>query len=91
MLKAKKKLSRQLILGAIRFYQRHLSLDTGFTKFLFLTDKACRFQPTCSEYTYQAINKYGILWGSWLGLKRILKCHPWSRGGYNPIPSRIKE
>ena len=51
-----------------------------------LTPSVCRFTPTCSEYTKQAIIKYGILKGSWLGIKRICKCHPWHEGGYDPIP-----
>ncbi len=55
-----------------------ISIYQFFSKF---TPKACRFYPTCSEYTKQAIEKYGFLKGSWLGLKRILKCHPFSDGG----------
>lgn len=77
---------RQVVLSLIRFYQKHLSFDTGILKWLFLTERTCRFEPRCSEYTYQAINKYGILRGAWLGLRRILKCSPWSAGGYDPIP-----
>lgn len=76
---------RQMFLGSIRFYQKYLSFDTGVLKFLFLTDKACRFQPTCSEYTYQAVYKHGILLGCWKGFRRILRCHPWSRGGWDPL------
>jgi putative membrane protein insertion efficiency factor len=45
----------------------------------------CRFKPTCSEYAYQAIEKYGILRGSWLAFKRIICCHPWSKGGKAPL------
>ena len=45
----------------------------------------CRFLPTCSEYTKDSIVKFGLLKGCWLGLKRILKCHPWGKGGYDPI------
>jgi putative membrane protein insertion efficiency factor len=51
-----------------------------------LTPPVCRFYPTCSEYMKQAIIKYGILKGSFLGIKRILKCHPFHPGGYDPVP-----
>jgi len=76
---------KQFVLSLIRFYQKYLSLDTGWAKKLFLTDKVCRFTPTCSEYTYQAIEKYGIIVGLWLGFKRIIRCHPWNKGGYDPV------
>jgi putative membrane protein insertion efficiency factor len=78
-------MSKKIILKSIRFYQHYLSFDQGFFKFFFLTDKACRFQPTCSDYTYQAIEKYGILRGSWLGLRRVMRCHPWSKGGKDKL------
>ena len=71
-----------LILKLIRFYQRK-------TPFLSIWHFSCRFQPTCSEYTYQAISRYGIMRGSWLGLKRIIHCHPWNKGGYQPIPIKL--
>ncbi|MBI2404930.1 membrane protein insertion efficiency factor YidD [Candidatus Gottesmanbacteria bacterium] len=80
---------KHFILASIRFYQKYLSFDTGILKFLFLTDKACRFTPTCSEYTYQAIGRYDIIYGLFLGLKRIVRCHPWSHGGYDPVPKQV--
>jgi len=50
------------------------------------TPKVCRFHPTCSQYTKEAILKYGAIKGSWMGLKRICRCHPWNEGGYDPVP-----
>ena len=46
---------------------------------------ACRFEPTCSEYAKQAVEKYGALKGTWMGLKRILRCQPFCKGGYDPV------
>lgn len=57
-----------------------------YQKFSRLTPSVCRFYPTCSEYTKQAILKYGILKGGWLGIKRIARCHPGNEGGYDPVP-----
>ena len=46
---------------------------------------SCRYYPTCSEYTKQALKKYGVIKGSWFGIKRILRCHPFNTGGYDPL------
>jgi putative membrane protein insertion efficiency factor len=68
---------RVVPLALIRFYQIALSP---------LFPSACRFQPTCSVYTYEAIEKHGILKGCWLGAKRLARCGPWTKGGYDPVP-----
>ena len=47
---------------------------------------SCRFTPTCSEYTYQAVERYGVPRGLWLGVKRLGRCHPYSSGGFHPVP-----
>jgi hypothetical protein len=47
---------------------------------------SCRFTPTCSEYTLEALKKYGILKGGWLSFRRIIRCHPWGSSGYDPVP-----
>ena len=68
---------RTLALWLICAYQNTLSR---------VLPPSCRFFPSCSQYAYEAINKYGFARGSWLGLKRIARCHPFNPGGYDPVP-----
>lgn len=75
---------KQLVLATIRLYQKTLSLDHGPLKFL-RPNGQCKFRPTCSEYTHEALEKYGVSQGLLKGLKRLMKCHPWSLGGYDPL------
>lgn len=79
------KIIRAPFLFLIRLYQRTLSPDHGFFKNRFPYG-FCRFHPSCSEYNYQAIEKYGIFKGGALGLWRILRCNPWNPGGEDPVP-----
>ena len=64
------------LIGVVRFYQ--LALSPWFGR--------CRYQPTCSQYAIEALEKHGLLRGSWLALKRILRCHPWGGCGWDPVP-----
>jgi len=80
---------KKIFLLLIRLYQKTLSVDHGWLSYV-VSERFCRFHPSCSQYTYEAIDKFGVLKGGWLGLRRISRCHPWSDGGYDPIPSELK-
>lgn len=69
----------------IRIYQRTISLDHGPLA-PYMPFRVCGYDPTCSEYAYQAIGKYGLLKGIFLGSKRLLRCTPWHAGGHDPVP-----
>ena len=73
-----------VILRLIEIYQKTLSFDYGWPRFLF-PGGYCRFQPTCSQYAYEAIKKYGPLKGGLKAIWRVLRCNPLSRGGYDPV------
>lgn len=75
---------RKFFIFLIQCYQKHIS------PFLSERGVVCKFYPTCSEYTKQAIEKYGIVKGMGLGIKRIIKCNPFSKGGYDPLKNKKK-
>ena len=68
---------KKICMMLIRFYQKYISPMKG--------TPCCRFIPSCSEYAYQAFEKYGFFKGGYLALRRILKCHPFHKGGYDPL------
>ena len=68
---------RWVLLKLIRFYQLFISPALP---------PSCIYTPSCSKYTYEAIQKYGALKGTYLGVRRILRCHPWAQGGHDPVP-----
>ncbi|PJF29222.1 MAG: membrane protein insertion efficiency factor YidD [Phototrophicales bacterium] len=68
-----------LALGLIRLYQKTLSR---------ILPPSCRFYPSCSQYTYEAIQIYGFFRGGWMGLRRIARCNPFNPGGFDPVPPK---
>jgi putative membrane protein insertion efficiency factor len=78
---ASRLLARPLI-GIVRFYRAALSPWLGMN---------CRYQPTCSSYAIEALQRHGALHGSWLAIRRILRCHPWGGSGYDPVPDTERE
>ena len=68
---------KRALLGAIRFYRRHISP---------MFPPCCRFIPTCSAYALEAVEKYGAMKGGYLALRRVLRCNPFHPGGYDPVP-----
>ena len=68
---------KKAMLAGIRFYRAFISP---------LSPPSCRYVPTCSEYAMTAVEKYGVRRGGWLAIKRILRCHPFHEGGYDPVP-----
>ncbi len=70
-------MGRRIALALIRLYQRCISP---------LTPPSCIYTPTCSQFGYEAIERYGFFKGGWLTAKRIARCHPWAQGGSDPVP-----
>lgn len=70
---------KKILMYLIKFYQKAISP---------LTPPSCRFYPTCSHYGLEAIEKHGAIKGMWLAILRILKCHPFHKGGFDPVPDK---
>lgn len=68
---------KKILIALVKFYRGYISPARP---------PCCRFTPTCSAYALEALEKHGALKGSWLALKRFLKCHPFHKGGYDPVP-----
>ena len=73
---------QKLLLFLITIYRNYISP---------LFPPTCRFQPTCSQYAYSAIERFGAITGGYLAIKRILRCHPFNKGGYDPVPSSLED
>lgn len=71
---------KRAMLASLRFYKRRISP---------LLPPACKYTPTCSEYAMQAVERYGAVYGGYLAAKRLLRCHPFAQGGYDPVPERV--
>ena len=80
------KVIRNIAINLIKLYQKTLSPDHSWVRGRF-SYGFCRFYPSCSEYAKQAIEKFGIFKGVFLGMKRILRCHPWSEPKVDPVPN----
>ena len=71
---------KRAMLESLRFYKRRISP---------LLPPACKYTPTCSEYAMQAVERYGAVYGGYLAARRLLRCHPFAKGGYDPVPERV--
>ncbi len=72
---------KSLFIFPIRIYQKCISP---------FTPPSCSYHPSCSQYMVEAVQEWGVLKGFWLGVKRLLRCHPWSEGGEDPVPKKKK-
>ncbi|WP_101525939.1 membrane protein insertion efficiency factor YidD [Nocardioides houyundeii] len=70
---------KYVLIGLLRLYRAFISPLYG---------QVCRYHPTCSAYALDAVREYGSIKGSWLAVRRLVRCHPWSPGGYDPVPPR---
>ena len=76
---------KQIVLVLIQIYQKLKPIRSGVARLFFIQESSCKFRPTCSDYIYQAVAKYGAIKGLYIGLKRIMRCSPLSKGGIDPI------
>jgi putative membrane protein insertion efficiency factor len=75
---------KKVAIGLITFYQHTFSPDHGLMR-VFFPHGACRYHPTCSDYTKEAIATYGVIKGAQMGIRRVARCHPFHAGGYDPV------
>ena len=78
--------AQHFIVLLIRFYRLVLS---PLKNVLFGSGGSCRFTPTCSEFTLDAVRTHGAIGGTWLGLRRLFRCHPWGACGHDPVPGKL--
>jgi uncharacterized protein len=79
-----KYIPRYIAINIIKTYQKTISFDHGFFKFLYPYG-FCRFNPTCSDYAIQALEKHGFIKGGFMSMWRVLRCNPWNKGGHDPV------
>ena len=73
---------KTLLIYLVKFYQKFISP---------FCSGCCRYRPTCSEYMIEALKEHGVIKGTYLGIRRILRCHPWGGSGYDPVPKKNKK
>lgn len=76
---------KYILLGLIKIYQKTLSFDHGLAGKMFPGVKVCIYEPSCSQYGYEAVEKYGVIKGGFKATRRVLSCNPMSKGGYDPL------
>ena len=78
----RKRLEREIVLLPVKIYRRIISP---------LIPPSCRFEPTCSQYAITAVTRFGIIRGGYLTVRRLIKCHPFNKGGYDPVPKKEEQ